>query len=528
MKKSITCIGSGLGTLTAAAILAQKGHKVSVYEKFSQVGGYATLFKRKGFTFDVSLHQIGGVHSGNMHKILKATGVYDRLTYLKHPYLTQHVNAKGEVFAIPNGDPEAIRALFIEKFPDEERTINRWFKVMKQYGDQAIRYAHRTKSFVHQAIIDLFAPLLIPRILSGVIGKKRLSQTIQTENRELLKLLTHFSLYYGLPMDEINEIFPMMANYGYYFHGGYYIQGGGHELAKKLVAVIEECGGEVACNSEVTGISTSGNKATAITINDKKEIPVEQLIMSGSPAQLYGRLLPKEQQCITELKRIDAMECSITASVLYVGLDCSIGELNSQLAEAYEFSYESPFDEVELYELFQNCNDFSGTYDDWPFSFSIHSNIDSSCLPPSGGSCFDVFIPDNYKRWDSLSPEQYNAQKKIEVEKLLDKIEEKVPNIREHIVVCELGTPKTMERYTGNPQGALYGYSQKVEHSMFNRVKSQSSINNIAFASAWTQPGGGYEGAMESGFLLANPPQKLGFVLLVFIVLLIVIIPLLF
>jgi len=50
-------IGSGLGGLTCANILAKRGHSVLLLEQHSKLGGLATWFKRKGgHIFDISLH----------------------------------------------------------------------------------------------------------------------------------------------------------------------------------------------------------------------------------------------------------------------------------------------------------------------------------------------------------------------------------------------------------------------------------------------------------------------------------------
>jgi len=53
----VIVVGSGLGGLTGANILAKQGHSVLLLEHHYQFGGLATWFKRAGgHIFDISLH----------------------------------------------------------------------------------------------------------------------------------------------------------------------------------------------------------------------------------------------------------------------------------------------------------------------------------------------------------------------------------------------------------------------------------------------------------------------------------------
>ena len=55
-------IGSGLGGLTAAALLAKRGRSVCVIERNHSVGGAASVFKNGDLTIEPALHQTADPH----------------------------------------------------------------------------------------------------------------------------------------------------------------------------------------------------------------------------------------------------------------------------------------------------------------------------------------------------------------------------------------------------------------------------------------------------------------------------------
>ena len=74
-----------------------------------------------------------------------------------------------------------------------------------------------------------------------------------------------------------------------------------------------------------------------------------------------------------------------------------------------------------------------------------------------------------------------------------------IPGLSSMIEVKEAATPLTNWHYTGNPQGAIYGFDQTLDNTFMNRLDCRTPVKGLYLASAWANPGGGYGGAMSSG-----------------------------
>lgn len=85
----VIVIGSGIGGLSAAALLAKAGRQVLVLEQHDRAGGYAHGFKRKKYTFDSGVHLTSGCgmqgYQGGqlIRKTLQAVNVYEQLEFIE-------------------------------------------------------------------------------------------------------------------------------------------------------------------------------------------------------------------------------------------------------------------------------------------------------------------------------------------------------------------------------------------------------------------------------------------------------------
>ena len=78
----VVVVGSGLSGLTSAAYLTANGKKVLVLEQYDVAGGCSQTFRRKKqWQFDVGLHYIGGVKTGDIARVLRGIGLLDRIEF---------------------------------------------------------------------------------------------------------------------------------------------------------------------------------------------------------------------------------------------------------------------------------------------------------------------------------------------------------------------------------------------------------------------------------------------------------------
>jgi prolycopene isomerase len=79
-----------------------------------------------------------------------------------------------------------------------------------------------------------------------------------------------------------------------------------------------------------------------------------------------------------------------------------------------------------------------------------------------------------------------------------------IPNLKQHILFIEAGSPRTMERYTLNAFGAAYGWEISPHQIGPGRLSNQSPIPNLYFSGHWTEPGGGIYAVSVSGIRTAQ------------------------
>lgn len=487
MVYDVIVIGSGMGGLAVASRLSEVGYKVCIFEKHFIPGGYATNFKRKGYNFDVSLHGIGGLDDGgSIKRIFEACGIANKITPIKNKE-AYYILDKDELIPVPNNKDE-YKKFLVNRFSNEKKGILELFKAIDSFEKGFKKFVLDNESgFLRKLNKDIF------KFISW--SEKTTYDVIQkyVKDEEFLRLFTPLWMYYGLPPKELSALYFFIPWISYHSYGKYYIKGGAQALSDSFVNVIKKNGGDVKLNSEIERVIYSKNKVHGVILKNGQEYRANRIISNANPISTY-KMLPSQALKEKEINKILNYKIGCTLSQLYIGLDCNPSELNIPNDEVFILGKGSHEDNYNL--------SLKNEYKKASFLLTNYNGMDDSLNDYSKGVLTITYL-DNYDYWPE-NRENYKKLKEQVIEKIIEALEIHYPGVREHIIVRELGTPRTMERYTGNPKGAVYGYGQYIKQAGRYRLKSVTSIKNLSFVGAWINPGGGYEGAISGGIMEAQ------------------------
>jgi phytoene dehydrogenase-like protein len=102
----------------------------------------------------------------------------------------------------------------------------------------------------------------------------------------------------------------------------------------------------------------------------------------------------------------------------------------------------------------------------------------------------------NFSLWNRMPRAEYKAAKKEWLEKSLQAVFEFLPDFRENVIFSDTFTPKTIYKYTGHLNGAVYGSPYKTKNG-------GTPVKNL-FVCGTDQGFLGIVGATLSGITIAN------------------------
>jgi len=491
MKYDAIIIGAGISGLTCASLLAKRNLKVCVVDAQYKPGGACGIFKRADTVFEQGSAMIYGFNDkGYCPHTYVFNELEEPINIIKHDKLYA-VNF-GEHRIIFHEDIDMFIEELAKVFPKEKSNFkrfysdlsNRYMKVIAEnpafISPDAMKKEYGLKSLLKH-------PIDYIRFL-GYMNKNTESMLKKYfKDPEVFNLFDKLtSTYCYTNVEETPAILSSIMFVDNHFGGSYYPAGSTLNLIGKLEKVIEENNGDMIYNKEVEKIIVEDNRALGIVLDDETVIKGEYIVNSGNVWNLYNKLL-KENRSEETLQWVNSLEPSYPSVVLFALVkEDSIPKGTLPIEMLIGDKTKLDESEITVYIL----------------------SIDDKTLCREGYHSVMAIGP-TFKKWpkgfkNNYNSEEYQKEKEIETERVLNILEKRFPGFKENLCHVELSTPTTLNRYALKEGGAAAGPKQKLGQHMLKRLKAKSDIDRLFNCGESTVMGTGTPAVTVSGISAAN------------------------
>jgi phytoene dehydrogenase-like protein len=450
-------VGGGIAGLVCGTQLAQLGKRTLIVERSAQPGGCCSSFTQKGFTFDVAVHHISGCgRLSIVGSCLRALGIecefvrLDPMDTIVFPSWSLPIPTRLDAFA----------ASLAQRFPRERAGVDAFFaELVKLY--RALLDERR-----ESPTLARYQDLTFAEMLDGFFDDPRIK----------LGLSGQWG-YLGSPPQELSAVGMCQMVVNYWRDGAYYPRGGTQAFADAIAARFVACGGDLLVSTTVRELIADGRRVAGVRLADGRDVGADTVVSNVDPAQTFFRLLDGEVEP-AYAERLRAMRVSSPFVLLYLGVDARCDP--TRLARGFYFFSE----------------ELGGP---WLY-VSSSTEIEPRMAPPG---CHTMTIV------ASLTPEEeaagdWRTVQETKVRDVLNRIEDFVPGLRQHVQVMTVAHPPSGAERTSNFCGAPYGWAVIPEQSGMRRLAHETPIDNLYLTGHWTIPGPGVCAVVASGWRVAN------------------------
>jgi all-trans-retinol 13,14-reductase len=482
-KYDVIVVGAGIGGLTCGALLAKNGLSVLVAEQHSKPGGYCTSFRRKGFTFDAGFDTTFECEKGGIiYDTLDELGLTDKIRFIR---LTSPLKVIGDDYNV------LVTSEFTEELkrlcPSESSEIDNFL------GDcKALASEMKNLSAVPPDLLGTTGKLGL--MMKFILKSPRMRQYSGKSTGEVLNTFfkdPRLKAVYGtvVPFGP-KAMAPLLMMILGGEAVGYYPLGGAQALADTFAKGVTKHGGELTLKTMVTRILVEDGTAKGVEIASGQEIRSRFVVSNADGRETLLNLIGEQYLTPKLVKEVRETDLSDSNFLVSLGVDLDLRAMG--------------FDGTSI--IYNRCHEldkiFSADIEHCYLIIKMHSLRDASQAPENMATvqlstCLPYDYMGNWKREkDGTFGQEYSQLKESVADKLISSAEKIIPGLTNHIVVKDIATPLTFERYTLNCQGANMGWFPVPG----GKMRSQKTpIKNLYQAGAWTYPGPSIYAVVPSG-----------------------------
>jgi phytoene dehydrogenase-like protein len=494
----VIVIGAGMGGLSAATHLAVKGQKVLVLEKHNRVGGSTSSFKRGEFTFDTALHEMAGGGPGKLDRglfqLLKVTGVDKKVELYPVPDFYRSHFPGVDITLPPNW--EGFKSELKKKWPEESRGIDTFHTLCTELSGDLMDLKNLFRyGTLRSVATQVMVPLQQPTFYTW---KDRTVKDLMDhcfKNEDLKAVVSQLWVYYGAPVEKQSALIFMAATESYLSDGPWHVKGTSQALAEGYATRIRELGGTIKTSTLVTKITMENGMATGIVTADGQKYTARYIVANTDPYQLAYKLIGKENMPAKYIEKLESMKPANSLFGVYLGLNI---DLKAQGLKDTEIFYNTSRNSTKMYEAMMK-----GDYANGAVDITIYSNLGDPIYAPAGKSVVKLDAYSDLSVWPK-DRTAYNKMKAQKMDELIALASNAIPQLKDpkNIIFKEGYTPKTIQSYTLNKGGVVYGFELTPEQ--WQKVPNTTPIANVFITSNWTQAWHGVCSGQVNGWRAAR------------------------
>ncbi len=467
--KKIIIVGAGISGLSAGCYARMNSYDTTLFEMHSLPGGLCTAWKKKGYTFDISMHMLTGSVSGPFHTMWEELGITDNFKFHYHTHIGQ-IEGIGKKLRLTT-DRETLMQDMLARSPGDEKLIREFIRIIFGPGmmNAASLKPAKLQNFSDKIrIIPAILPLMgIFRKYNRITIQQFAAQFKDPFLREAVRFFIDSP---GWPMLD----FPMVAMAGIINNSvteaGTPL-GGSMKVMLHMAELYKKLGGEIHYNSPVSDLILENNQVRGIRLEDGQEHRADHVIWAGDGHTLIFDIL-KGKYMDDKIKTMYETWIPVKPIVhvmMGVNRDFS-GEPHSIILETKQ--------------------PITIAGKEYPWIAFLHHCFDPS-MAPKGKSAVEVWYATEYEYWEELAKdkEKYEAEKNRIAEYTVRQLDQRFPGFASQVEVIDVPTPVTYKRYTGNWQGSPDGwYITPDNMNKMSAIHTLPGLEGLYMSGQWTVP----------------------------------------
>lgn len=471
----VVVVGSGIGGLITAVMLAQAGRSVLLVEQHYMAGGYCSTFRRAGFTFDAATHfyPLLGNPQTVTGRLLASLGCRTEWVRMD-PVDTFHF-PDGSRFVVA-ADFERYRSDVEAAFPHQVTQLQAFFDAARQaYADGLVRYfrgheTERSARWVEWTLADALAHFI--------------------DDPKLRLLLAADCAHWGSPPARTSFVFDSMLRFSY-FLGNYFPVGGSQAFTDELARLLEAAGGHVLMSTTCERIVVEDGRVAGVELQTSRgalagphRVATSTVVSNADLRQTLERMLPAEVVAPHLRAELDRLRLTYPCFLTHLGLE-GVDSADLERAQGY---YWSSWDAERVGSDGLRCKVFVPTL------------YEPDLAPPG---CHIVILQ---KVLDEPAVAQlpWGASKQTIEDYLVAQLEAVLPGVQAKIITRSSASAWTSERFTLNRGGAMLGWEMAPDQLGSRRPARDGIVPGLHLVGHWTRPGGGVTPVIISATELAR------------------------